>query len=418
MGIFGVNMPLLYGEGEKAFVRLQEEVLESAEDYSLLTWHTEILREKDVRVRDVDIHVEPDEEFDTSVKGWKSLLGPGQTYDCFGLIAPAPSLFRINRFCRCELKSNLSGETTPTITGRGLSMKVQLRPLAPTTNIIGRRTWEDNIVHNFGTHAHHLYFVAIPELLAHPHRAEAERNKSALVILCYNISDDENSRHQEMVRISPYIIEWPTLEVNQDYAWSTSICHFRKLGRMKLEPSKPDFSRWNTSHSLVWAQSLQAKNHQDALLQWGKASPKWSIAEVGLRNDVANGASCVVALLVQEGVDESGQQFDSLDFLPIICCLKGNKIAIGSFAGDRQWLTDWQGQLTATSGWLYGQKQRDLVNSVTEALSSDGPIAEREFEIGYDKLVVTAIATKLDTMSFERAGSSTSEVRLWLSFRS
>jgi hypothetical protein len=27
LGIFGINMPLLYGEGERAFTRLQEEIL-------------------------------------------------------------------------------------------------------------------------------------------------------------------------------------------------------------------------------------------------------------------------------------------------------------------------------------------------------------------------------------------------------
>jgi len=31
-------MPLLYGEGEKAFVRLQEEVLKTTDDYSLFSW--------------------------------------------------------------------------------------------------------------------------------------------------------------------------------------------------------------------------------------------------------------------------------------------------------------------------------------------------------------------------------------------
>ncbi|KAF2822890.1 HET-domain-containing protein, partial [Ophiobolus disseminans] len=38
MGLFGVNMPLLYGEGKKAFVRLQEEVLREHEDQSLFAW--------------------------------------------------------------------------------------------------------------------------------------------------------------------------------------------------------------------------------------------------------------------------------------------------------------------------------------------------------------------------------------------
>ena len=38
LGIFDVNMPLLYGEGKKAFLRLQEEILRSSYDYSLFAW--------------------------------------------------------------------------------------------------------------------------------------------------------------------------------------------------------------------------------------------------------------------------------------------------------------------------------------------------------------------------------------------
>jgi hypothetical protein len=38
MGIFGVNMPLLYGEGDRSFIRLQEEILRIDEDYTLLAW--------------------------------------------------------------------------------------------------------------------------------------------------------------------------------------------------------------------------------------------------------------------------------------------------------------------------------------------------------------------------------------------
>jgi hypothetical protein len=38
LGLLDVNMPLLYGEGEKAFVRLQEVVLHSSEDISILAW--------------------------------------------------------------------------------------------------------------------------------------------------------------------------------------------------------------------------------------------------------------------------------------------------------------------------------------------------------------------------------------------
>lgn len=38
LGIFDVNMPLLYGEGPKAFLRLQEEIMKRSTDLSLLAW--------------------------------------------------------------------------------------------------------------------------------------------------------------------------------------------------------------------------------------------------------------------------------------------------------------------------------------------------------------------------------------------
>lgn len=39
MGIFRVNMPMLYGEGEEhAFFRLQEEIMKVSDDHSLFAW--------------------------------------------------------------------------------------------------------------------------------------------------------------------------------------------------------------------------------------------------------------------------------------------------------------------------------------------------------------------------------------------
>lgn len=40
MGIFGINMPLLYGEGERAFIRLQEEIMKVSDDHSLFAWES------------------------------------------------------------------------------------------------------------------------------------------------------------------------------------------------------------------------------------------------------------------------------------------------------------------------------------------------------------------------------------------
>ena len=39
LGIFGVNMPLLYGEGPGAFIRLQEEIIRHSDDLTLLAWN-------------------------------------------------------------------------------------------------------------------------------------------------------------------------------------------------------------------------------------------------------------------------------------------------------------------------------------------------------------------------------------------
>ena len=38
LGLFGVNMPLLYGEGRKAFLRLQEEIIKRSDDMSIFAW--------------------------------------------------------------------------------------------------------------------------------------------------------------------------------------------------------------------------------------------------------------------------------------------------------------------------------------------------------------------------------------------
>lgn len=47
LGLFGVNMPLLYGEGkERAFRRLQEEIMRYSDDHSLFAWKSETALER------------------------------------------------------------------------------------------------------------------------------------------------------------------------------------------------------------------------------------------------------------------------------------------------------------------------------------------------------------------------------------
>ncbi|KAH7235943.1 heterokaryon incompatibility protein-domain-containing protein [Fusarium tricinctum] len=44
LGIFGINMPILYGEGNRAFLRLQEEILKQSQDQSILVWRWPLSR--------------------------------------------------------------------------------------------------------------------------------------------------------------------------------------------------------------------------------------------------------------------------------------------------------------------------------------------------------------------------------------
>lgn len=44
LGIFGINMPLLYGEGAGAFLRLQKEIIQRSSDRSIFAWQVPCLR--------------------------------------------------------------------------------------------------------------------------------------------------------------------------------------------------------------------------------------------------------------------------------------------------------------------------------------------------------------------------------------
>jgi hypothetical protein len=64
LGIFQINMPLIYGEGKRAFVRLQEEIISHTNDHSIFCWSWNAGSRAD------------------DYPGW------------YGCLAPAPSAFR------------------------------------------------------------------------------------------------------------------------------------------------------------------------------------------------------------------------------------------------------------------------------------------------------------------------------------
>ena len=48
LGIFDVNIPLLYGEGKKAFIRLQHKIVKISNDEFLFAWTDDSLVESDL----------------------------------------------------------------------------------------------------------------------------------------------------------------------------------------------------------------------------------------------------------------------------------------------------------------------------------------------------------------------------------
>jgi hypothetical protein len=95
LGIFDINMPLLYGEGQKAFQRLQEEIIRVSNDMSIFCWHWD------------DLYVP---------EGWGSIL------------APSPYVFKVSGRYTEMLEPDL-GETTPySLTNAGVSIRLRTVP--------------------------------------------------------------------------------------------------------------------------------------------------------------------------------------------------------------------------------------------------------------------------------------------------
>jgi len=80
LGLFDINMPLLYGDGKNAFFRLQEELIKCSNDPSLFAWGL------DAAVQRLGPHEQPSLDF-------TSIFEPGGAKTT-GLLAQSPKDFR------------------------------------------------------------------------------------------------------------------------------------------------------------------------------------------------------------------------------------------------------------------------------------------------------------------------------------
>ncbi|OHF01196.1 HET domain-containing protein [Colletotrichum orchidophilum] len=95
MGLFGVNMPMLYGEGDRAFLRLQEEIMKQSDDQSLFAW--------------VDLSASTETYHGLLAKSpsnfaYSNTIMPYQDWE------PRPPYFMSNRGLRIDLPLTLRGE--------------------------------------------------------------------------------------------------------------------------------------------------------------------------------------------------------------------------------------------------------------------------------------------------------------------
>jgi hypothetical protein len=118
LGIFGVNMPLLYGEGKRAFMRLQLEILKNSDDESIFAW---------------------------------GKLGHDNDSDVFfadGMLAPDPFLFADGRYVCCTRQdpdrppysmTNKGLEFQPALISHPQNNELYLLPLNCTVNKPGKK---------------------------------------------------------------------------------------------------------------------------------------------------------------------------------------------------------------------------------------------------------------------------------------
>jgi hypothetical protein len=149
LGLFNVNMPLIYGEGNSAFRRLQEEILKSSTDQTIFCWRA------------------PESSFST----WR------------GLLARSPSEFEHSGiFLENKRRKALPFQ----LTNKGIQMTLKLTPgLAPgdfiaflqcylerdpnSVGIIVQRTHDDNFIR------------VLPDIIINTLQSSVMRNQTSLL---------------------------------------------------------------------------------------------------------------------------------------------------------------------------------------------------------------------------------------------
>lgn len=125
LGIFKVNMPLLYGEGSEAFIRLQEEIVKKNHDESIFAWG---LFEETSLTHDLNLMWDLSGENIVVPQGPSSLdnslSSPKIILPC-GMFAVSPQAFSTCRSTRGFLRQEpVNSSKGATLTNRGLEIQL------------------------------------------------------------------------------------------------------------------------------------------------------------------------------------------------------------------------------------------------------------------------------------------------------
>jgi Heterokaryon incompatibility protein (HET) len=104
LGIFSINMPLLYGEGSRAFRRLQEEIIKSSDDQTIFA-HTQAL------------HTSP-----------KALAHNPRNF---------ASHYKVHAYLPVRFKNTLIGTPSFTVTNKGVQIRAPLLPISDDGSLRG-----------------------------------------------------------------------------------------------------------------------------------------------------------------------------------------------------------------------------------------------------------------------------------------
>jgi hypothetical protein len=122
LGIFDINMPMLYGEGHKAFIRLQEEIIRRSGDDSIFAWG---LSDEEQSSREL------------SSTNTLQRIFTDKTERDYSILAPSPMAFKNSG----GLRHATLARSTFSSTNIGMQIELHLYELPPETHELYLRGW-------------------------------------------------------------------------------------------------------------------------------------------------------------------------------------------------------------------------------------------------------------------------------------